>query len=319
MGKDVADNLGYQNGSRDINRHVAEEDRQNYRNGTFESNRGMTIINESGLYSLILSSKLEKASMGYASDTPSLVLAKYSILLPLPRISSPFFLCDLQICSILILSRSEGGTDMKKNLKKYLIILLAAIMIFSLPLSASAATKKNVTKTYKKSVTRMLQGFDSYFGYCCGKNQYFKFDNYARTTMVRMRNYGLSSDKASYVKKKLRPQLKLYFNTSTVKFKKFTKYGIPRNPSYLFCNKNGRIVYTGGDWGEVAPKGFVKKIIRTSSNRFEVTYSIYYYDDWAKKNYGHMGTYKIYLKKAKNKNGFVITNIKQTASKKVSL
>ena len=134
---------------------------------------------------------------------------------------------------------------MKKNLKKYLIILLAAIMIFSLPLSASAATKKNVTKTYKKSVTRMLRGFDSYFGYCCGKNQYFKFDNYARSTMVRMRNYGLSSDKASYVKKKLRPQLKLYFNTSTVKFKKFTKYGIPRNPSYLFCNKNGRIIYTG--------------------------------------------------------------------------
>ena len=208
---------------------------------------------------------------------------------------------------------------MKKNLKKYLIILLAAIMIFSLPLSASAATKKNVTKTYKKSVTKTLRGFDSYFGYCCGKNQYFKFDNYARTTMVRMRNYGLSSDKASYVKKKLRPQLKLYFNTSTVKFKKFTKYGIPRNPSYLFCNKNGRIVYTGGDWGEVAPKGFVKKIIRTSSNRFEVTYSIYYYDDWAKKNYGHMGTYKIYLKKASNKNGFVITNIKQTASKKIWL
>lgn len=316
--------MGYQNGSRDINRHVAEEDRQNYRNGTFESNRGMTIINESGLYSLILSSKLESAKAfkhwvtaevlptirktgGYINHgQEDLFIDTYILYLPV-------------ICSILILSRSEGGTDMKKNLKKYLIILLAAIMIFSLPLSASAATKKNVTKTYKKSVTRMLRGFDSYFGYCCGKNQYFKFDNYARTTMVRMRNYGLSSDKASYVKKKLRPQLKLYFNTSTVKFKKFTKYGIPRNPSYLFCNKNGRIVYTGGDWGEVAPKGFVKKIIRTSSNRYEVTYSIYEYDDWAKKNYGHMGTYKIYLKKAKNKNGFVITNIKQTASKKVSL
>ena len=99
---------------------------------------------------------------------------------------------------------------MKKNLKKYLVILLAAIMIFSLPLSASAATKKNVTKTYKKSVTRMLRGFDSYFGYCCGKNQYFKFDNYARSTMVRMRNY-VSSDKVSYVKKKLRPQMRLGF------------------------------------------------------------------------------------------------------------
>ena len=61
VGKDVADNLGYQNGSRDINRHVDEEDRQNYQKGTFESNRGLTIINESGLYSLILSSKLPSA------------------------------------------------------------------------------------------------------------------------------------------------------------------------------------------------------------------------------------------------------------------
>ena len=61
VGKDVADILGYQNGSRDINRHVEEEDRQNYQNGTFESPRGMTIINESGLYSLVLSSKLPTA------------------------------------------------------------------------------------------------------------------------------------------------------------------------------------------------------------------------------------------------------------------
>ena len=61
VGKDICDILGYQNGSRDINRHVDEEDRQNYQNGTFESNRGLTIINESGLYSLILSSTLPSA------------------------------------------------------------------------------------------------------------------------------------------------------------------------------------------------------------------------------------------------------------------
>ena len=61
VGKDVADILGYRNGSRDINRHVAEEDRQNYQNGTFESPRGMTVINESGLYALIFGSKLESA------------------------------------------------------------------------------------------------------------------------------------------------------------------------------------------------------------------------------------------------------------------
>ncbi|MGK9479727.1 phage antirepressor, partial [Melissococcus plutonius] len=61
VGRDVAEILGYKNGSRDINRHVDDEDRQNYQNGTFESPRGLTIINESGLYSLILGSKLQTA------------------------------------------------------------------------------------------------------------------------------------------------------------------------------------------------------------------------------------------------------------------
>lgn len=62
IGKDVTAVLGYGNSSRDINRHVDAEDRQIYRNGTFEfSNRGITIINESGLYSLIMSSTLPAA------------------------------------------------------------------------------------------------------------------------------------------------------------------------------------------------------------------------------------------------------------------
>ena len=62
VGRDVSEALGYGNGSRDINRHVDPEDRRNYRNGTSEiNNRGVTIINESGLYSLILSSKLPSA------------------------------------------------------------------------------------------------------------------------------------------------------------------------------------------------------------------------------------------------------------------
>lgn len=60
VGKDVADILGYSNGSRDVNRHV-EEDRLKYRFGTSGQDREMTIINESGLYSLILSSKLPQA------------------------------------------------------------------------------------------------------------------------------------------------------------------------------------------------------------------------------------------------------------------
>ncbi len=58
---DVAMALGYQNGSRDINRHVDEEDRRAVTVHDGRQNRTMTIINESGLYSLIISSKLPGA------------------------------------------------------------------------------------------------------------------------------------------------------------------------------------------------------------------------------------------------------------------
>ena len=61
VGKDIAEILGYQNGSRDINRHVDTEDRQ--KTMVFDGNQDKEtiVINESGLYSLILSSKLPSA------------------------------------------------------------------------------------------------------------------------------------------------------------------------------------------------------------------------------------------------------------------
>lgn len=61
VGKDVANILGYQNGSRDINRHVDEEDKLTERIVLSGQNREVIVINESGLYSLILSSKMPNA------------------------------------------------------------------------------------------------------------------------------------------------------------------------------------------------------------------------------------------------------------------
>lgn len=61
VGKDVADILGYQNGSRDINRHVDEEDRHKVMFFDGNQDKETIIINESGLYSLILSSKMLNA------------------------------------------------------------------------------------------------------------------------------------------------------------------------------------------------------------------------------------------------------------------
>lgn len=61
VGKDVADILGYQNGSRDINLYVEEEDRLKYKISTSGQLREQILVNESGLYSLILASRKKEA------------------------------------------------------------------------------------------------------------------------------------------------------------------------------------------------------------------------------------------------------------------
>lgn len=61
VGKDVANILGYKNGSRDINNHVDAEDKLKYQISTAGQIREQTLVNESGLYSLILSSKMPNA------------------------------------------------------------------------------------------------------------------------------------------------------------------------------------------------------------------------------------------------------------------
>lgn len=61
VGKDVADILEYRNGSRDINRHVDEDDRCKIMIFDGNQNKETIIINESGFYSLVLSSKMPKA------------------------------------------------------------------------------------------------------------------------------------------------------------------------------------------------------------------------------------------------------------------
>ena len=61
IGKDVADALGYSNSRKALLDHVATEDKGVTNRDTLGGLQKMTIINESGLYSLILGSKLESA------------------------------------------------------------------------------------------------------------------------------------------------------------------------------------------------------------------------------------------------------------------
>lgn len=62
VGKDVCNILGYSDTFGALNKHVDVEDKRNCQNRSFESPRGLTVINESGLYSLILRSKLPGAN-----------------------------------------------------------------------------------------------------------------------------------------------------------------------------------------------------------------------------------------------------------------
>lgn len=61
VGKDVAEILGYTNASKALTDHVDPEDKLNNESLSSLGQRGGWLINESGLYSLILSSKLSAA------------------------------------------------------------------------------------------------------------------------------------------------------------------------------------------------------------------------------------------------------------------
>ncbi|WP_216358446.1 BRO-N domain-containing protein, partial [Streptococcus suis] len=61
VGKEIAEILGYQNPSKALKDHVDEEDKLNNETLLSLGQRGGWIINESGLYSLILKSKLPQA------------------------------------------------------------------------------------------------------------------------------------------------------------------------------------------------------------------------------------------------------------------
>lgn len=61
VGKDVAEVLGYSNASKALKDHIDEEDKLNNESLSSLGQRGGMLINESGLYSLVLKSKLPSA------------------------------------------------------------------------------------------------------------------------------------------------------------------------------------------------------------------------------------------------------------------
>lgn len=63
VGKDVAESLGYTNTQKAIRDHVDDDDKLTERIVLSGQNRNVILINESGLYALIMSSKLPTAKL----------------------------------------------------------------------------------------------------------------------------------------------------------------------------------------------------------------------------------------------------------------
>lgn len=89
VGKDVAEILGYTNPSKALDDHVDDEDKLNNKSLSSLGQRGGWLINESGLYSLILSSKLPKAKEFKHWVT--------SVVLPSIRKTGMYAAADIQI------------------------------------------------------------------------------------------------------------------------------------------------------------------------------------------------------------------------------
>lgn len=94
VGKDVAEALGYTKPRNAIATHVDEEDKGALKQGTLGGSQEMTIINESGLYSLTLSSKLPSAKKFKRWITKEVIpsirkTGGYSLSTPSYQISDP--------------------------------------------------------------------------------------------------------------------------------------------------------------------------------------------------------------------------------------
>ena len=96
VGKDVAEVLGYSNTAKAIRDHVDEEDKLTERIVLAGQNRSMYLINESGLYSLILKSKLPTAKQFKRWVTSEVLptIRKHGVYATDELLDNPDFLID---------------------------------------------------------------------------------------------------------------------------------------------------------------------------------------------------------------------------------
>lgn len=117
VAKDIAENLGYVNTRKAILDHVDEEDKGVTNYDTLGGNQQLTVINESGLYSLILSSKLPTAKKFKRWITSEVIpsIRKYGLYAVEELLNNPDML--IHVLQTLKREREEKAILKQQNLE----------------------------------------------------------------------------------------------------------------------------------------------------------------------------------------------------------
>lgn len=147
VGKDIAEILGYVNSRDALAKHVDEDDKLTSQIATAGQMRNQTVINESGLYSLILSSKLPQAREFKRWVT--------SEVLPAIRRQGGFIRKDLDEDAFIALFTGQ------KELRKQQVTMLEDIDYLKNEQPIHPSYAKSLLKKRKARVVACLGGIDS--------------------------------------------------------------------------------------------------------------------------------------------------------------
>lgn len=197
VGKDIADILGYKDTSDALKRHVDEEDKLT---GCFTDsgqNRSMYIINESGLYSLILSSKLESAKKFKKWVTSEVLpsIRKHGAYMTKDTIEqamqNPDFLIDL-------LTELKKEKEKINTLQETVKILQPKASYYDLVLqSTDLLSVTQIAKDYGMSAKQMnllLANFEIQF---CQRNQWLLYQKYANKGYTQSKTHDYIDNKGA--------------------------------------------------------------------------------------------------------------------------
>ena len=147
VGKDVATALGYKNPRQAMSTNVDEDDRGVHSVDTPSGEQEMTIINESGLYSLVLSSKLPSAKKFKRWVT--------SEVLPALRKNGAYTDQRQLSPAEMFLAQAQLNVDMERRVQAVERKVSEAVNIFAVP----AVSKDHWQTEMNAAINRLCEGY----------------------------------------------------------------------------------------------------------------------------------------------------------------